>query len=62
MCVERDLSNAETHVDILRQEIVGELVFLEEVGVDACACEGASEEEAEEAVDTQSLALETHDA
>lgn len=42
------MSDAKTHVDILRQELVRGLVFLEEIRVDAGAGEGAAEEEAEE--------------
>lgn len=39
-----------THVNVLCQELVGGLVFLEDVGVDTGAGEGAAEEETEQTV------------
>lgn len=43
-------SDALTHVDVLGQKVVGGLVFLDEVGVDAGAGECGPDEEAEESV------------
>lgn len=45
---EGTISDAETHVDIFRQELVGSLVLLQDVVVDTATGEGAAHEEAEE--------------
>jgi hypothetical protein len=36
------------YIDILRQHLIRELIFLQNVVVDRCAREGGAEEEAEE--------------
>jgi hypothetical protein len=48
------LLNAKTHVDILGQELVGCLVLLQNVCVDAGAGKRAAEEEAEETIGRES--------
>ena len=45
---ETTISDAKTHVDILRQELVGSRVLLEEVAVDGAAGERGAEKEAKE--------------
>lgn len=45
------LSNAVTHINVLCQELVARLVFLQDVGVYAAAGEGRAEEETEETVE-----------
>lgn len=45
---DKAVSNAETHVDIFCQKLVGELVLLDQIGIDTGAGDRASEEKAEE--------------
>ena len=51
------ISDAETHVDILREQVVRGLVLLNHIGVCASTGERCAEEEAEESVKWRELAF-----